>query len=644
MSEFREDDHKRDDQGKFAAQDGSGQSTTITGNELGEYKNVKELRQKAVDYYKNNLQGKPAHRDDIGEIRFSDKGLDKTIHLSANEDKLLMFPALKGIVETGKLGKEEALNHPRKDGIVAFIPVTKTVDFKGKPKEVEVLLGKDAFGKLYYNLYLDNSRQAEKRKNSLTVGMRNKVMVRREFLMGAWDNKPSPLDSNINPEEEKINIFFVGEDDKEPAMTHILKKQFSRIHNWRIDPDGMLRITAHVLKEGIYDYMPEEAPDELKSLPVIKEFIPADQYTPEAIQSLEGKPVIIDAHEWREPENTLRDGYTVGTVAGTPKISDDGACLECDMIIYDPATIEDIKLGKLIEVSAAYDTDLDIVNGDYNGETYNAEQKNFRFNHILLLPEGQGRCGGDVRIINRKPLEGDVMTGQHTFSVRIGNATRTFRFNSEDDKKEAEGMLEEERQFNAEQLQESLDARENLSKQIDELKAQLAEHDKNLEAAKAEIERLLSAETQEVMAAEYAEQGKSEEAVVDAETDNLGEEGEVKNEDEAKEEKEKVLNSIRKGANMAARRKNMVDYIMGKREVKIPSTWDQNAYDAAFETLVVQAHAQNAKRDKKNRVLNGTLTPGKGGNNPASNRERMLNPMKIKNAALEAQKGGVSHA
>lgn len=170
---FEEGKHPRDKSGRFGKGSGesenksdnaaSGKEITLTGKELGDYKDVKELRQKAVDYYKEHLQGKPAHRDDIGEIRFSRKGRGETFSFSVNPDKLLIIPALRDIIEKGKLGREEALNHPRKDGIVAFIPVTKTVNLKGRPQEVEVLLGKDENGNLYYDMFL------EQRKNPLPV-------------------------------------------------------------------------------------------------------------------------------------------------------------------------------------------------------------------------------------------------------------------------------------------------------------------------------------------------------------------------------------------------------------------------------------------------------------------------------------------
>lgn len=200
---FEEDKHPRDKSGRFGKGSGksgdergasSGAEISLTGKELGSYRDVKELRQKAVDYYKEHLQGKPAHRDDIGEIRFSRKGRGETFSFSVNPDKLLIIPALRDIIEKGKLGREEALNHPRKDGIVAFIPVTKTVNLKGRPQEVEVLLGKDRKGNLYYDMFL------EQRKNPQTVaGSHN------PRLSGDSTGFQSAVDLNIAIKPVRVN-------------------------------------------------------------------------------------------------------------------------------------------------------------------------------------------------------------------------------------------------------------------------------------------------------------------------------------------------------------------------------------------------------------------------------------------------------
>lgn len=230
---------------------------------------------------------------------------------------------------------------------------------------------------------------------------------------------------------------------------------------------------------------------------------------------------------------------------------------------------------------------------------------------------------------------------QVTLKVQIGNTSRTFRFSNEEDQREAENMLNEERQFNAEQLQASMDAKRDLEGQIAELQKQLKEHDDNLSEAKKQIEELLSAEAQEALATEAAEQGEDEAAIIEAEVENEGDESAAI--ENSEEEKEKICNSIRvtngKRQPLAVRRKNMVNWVMKQRGAEVPATWTQDAYDAAFETMAMQARMQNSKRKTPVRVVNGKPTRVENGQPGTSGRERMLRPMKIKNQAKEVRNG-----
>lgn len=401
---------------------------------------------------------------------------------------------------------------------------------------------------------------------------------------------------------------------------------------WRIDPDGLMRITLCALKEGVYEYGIEEVPQDaaFQGKDVIQEYIPVDGFSaPEALASLEGKPVIISSHEWRDASNVLTDGLTVGAIAGQPRV--EGDSLIVDAIIYDEATQEAIKAGELVEVSAAYDGDIAVMAGDYNGMKYDAEQQNFRFNHVLLLPSGRGRCGAEVRIINSK---GEERMAESTLRVKIGNAMKTYRFLNEEDREEAEEMLEEQKAFNAEEVATAIAEKDALEAQIDELKAQLAEHDRHLAEAKAEIERHMSAEYQEALAQEAAEQTADEDAII-VDTAEAELEGEVVNEEIEEETKEKISNAIRKGT-FAQRRRNAVAYVFANQEREIPASWDQNAIDGAFEALVLSAKLRNARRGTartaaNQKALNGKLTIAE--NRVANSaRARMLRPMQVANS------------
>lgn len=92
-------------------------SLEITGREFGQYSDIKQLRKKAIDYYKSELQGSSAKNNLLGAIRieqgfadndiyFSRKGLKKFSHTSAQEVKLLAVNYLKDIIEESKVISE----------------------------------------------------------------------------------------------------------------------------------------------------------------------------------------------------------------------------------------------------------------------------------------------------------------------------------------------------------------------------------------------------------------------------------------------------------------------------------------------------------------------------------------------------------
>ena len=480
-----------------------------------------------------------------------------------------------------------------------------------------------------------------------------------------------------------------------------------RIQNWRIDDDGFLKVTAHILKEGVYPYSAEESglEDELPNVDPVMQYIPRSEFTEEALNSLEGKPVTVplikeneDWHQWRNPENALKDFLTVGSIAGRPTITEDG-CIECDMLIMDADAIAAIagtnensssenssseswaNKNRLVEVSAGYDGTLVLGEGRYLGEPYHATQTNLRFNHVLLLPAGMGRCGYDVRIINKmgpkphkktlmpkvstagikpKPQEGAYMPNPKTIKLTIGNMARTFRFTNEEDAKKAEAMLREEKTFNAEAMQAAIEAKNNLQEEILELQNQLADRDQELVEAEEQIKKLLSPEVQEALAQEVMEQKEAEEAIIEAETDfvdsaefsELSElSGEFSSNDAeslakvAEEEKEAFNNALARCRSLAERRAVIVTRVMNMRGVKVRG-WKQAAFDGAFELLAANAKikAKTWANSKNKRVLNGFRSqPGNGGHNlgysqsrysnsSSSPHARMLKPMKARNA------------
>lgn len=385
---------------------------------------------------------------------------------------------------------------------------------------------------------------------------------------------------------------------------------------WRVDDDGMLRVTARILAEGVFDYGQEDSPEGAKQNEKgrVAHYIPKSEFTEEALHTLEGKPVIIKSHVWRDSENTMRDGLTVGAVAGKP-IAKDGY-IEVDFVISDKDTIDKIKSGELVEVSAAYDGDCSAENGTYKGMQYGAVQRNLRFNHVLLLPKGSGRCGHDVRIVNNKPKENRMLSIQRQF----GNRRVDFKFTNEADAKEAENMAEEERKFNATELEDAMARAKELKAQMEALEQEYEAAMSTIEEQKQQIDDLMSAETQEALAQEAAAQTEAEEAILD---------DAIENEVIEEEEKEEVKKELKNCKSFADRRRVVVQNAMQVTEKDMQS-WDQNAIDGSFETLNRMALMNSKKRAAK--VPMGGVKGRYNNAEEGSPLSRILRPMKMANA------------
>lgn len=416
-------------------------------------------------------------------------------------------------------------------------------------------------------------------------------------------------------------------------------------NKWRIDDDGMLRITADILSAGVYNYAPDEMPGVEAVNGKVPVLISTDIFTKDALKSLEGKPItvpesVVDGaphpHKWRDPENAAKDGFTVGAIAGDPKVSGDK--IRVDMLITDKSTIDKVVAGELCEVSAAYVAEVEEEKGTFDGKLYTGRQGVPRFNHVLLLPSGEGRLGKDARIINKKE-ERSCMGVEVSVRAKNGSA-RKYQFSNAADKDEAERMSEDTKEevkaFNAEELSTAMGKVEELQKQLDDLSREKEDALKVIAEYKERIEKLTSAETQEALAREAKSQIEDEEIILDnAEDVDL----DVKKDEDGTEEiKEKVKNELKTCNSFSARRKLVVSRVMNAKGLDI-AAWSQDAVDGAFEALAAEARVRASRRVAEGRSVMGGASARVNNAASASNFARMLRPMRVKNSRNKEHQG-----
>lgn len=351
-------------------------------------------------------------------------------------------------------------------------------------------------------------------------------------------------------------------------------------NNFKVDADGIMLVKAVILKEGVFDYLESEFVDGGSNQKIVPVYIPLKEFTPEALKSGEGRDVIVGDHDWRTVENALKDGNTVGNISGTLSLQD--GKIVCELLIKDKETIDKIIAKELVEISAGYTADFQQEDGSYNGTPYNYRQGNIVFNHVLLLPVGEGRCGSDVRVINKKKGETKM---SKTLRVQIGNTDKSVEFSNEDDAAKAETLVEEVQTASAKDVENALEELKTLKEEVETKNAEIEEKTKLIEEYKAKLEEALSPEVQEEMAEELAEQKIAEEEVIDTEFEE-DEKEEVKNECKALNRKDRIL--------------LLASKVMNKKGFDCANL-SEDRMIGAFQAIALEAHqkVQNKKAAEK---------------------------------------------
>ena len=163
-------------------------TATITGEEFGQYKDIKELRTKVLTYYRENLQGTFAHNDLLGDIRLSDevvaaedvpgdvkltgKGKKKMSYASDNPFKLLAVIHLKDIISDANI-ISIAKSQKEKHNGWTFYYLHSAIDTPDGKRYVVVTVvdkGKGTVDYYNHNIFDESSYTSMKKTVPATLG------------------------------------------------------------------------------------------------------------------------------------------------------------------------------------------------------------------------------------------------------------------------------------------------------------------------------------------------------------------------------------------------------------------------------------------------------------------------------------------
>lgn len=119
---------------------------------FGNYKNIKELRKKAIKYFADNFQGKTFDIGKFKNIRISKTARNKYESFSADKRKLLIVPKLLFILKNSKYKDSKYSYKNRRDNIFKFHYFTNEVIIKNDKYRIYITIGEDRIGKLFYDL------------------------------------------------------------------------------------------------------------------------------------------------------------------------------------------------------------------------------------------------------------------------------------------------------------------------------------------------------------------------------------------------------------------------------------------------------------------------------------------------------------
>lgn len=171
------------------------------------------------------------------------------------------------------------------------------------------------------------------------------------------------------------------------TMKREIRLDYGALRNAIRTPQGGLLIPAAVTRIGVLEYTRDDGSKIRELRPPEEVFNPASLATlPHAVVTDLHPPVLVT------PDNYQT--YSRGHVC--EGVEQDGDFVVARLVVQDKALCELIEKGERKDTSSGYEMDIDPTPGVWNGEPYDQVQRNIRYNHVGIGPEGWGRAGTDV--------------------------------------------------------------------------------------------------------------------------------------------------------------------------------------------------------------------------------------------------------
>lgn len=202
-----------------------------------------------------------------------------------------------------------------------------------------------------------------------------------------------------------------------PTLTRVVRLDSFPVATTYYTEEGYLKDRPILTSTGIFEY---RNPDgsirrELR--------LPEEVFAEESLKSYKGKPIII-THDAGLVTKDNVGKHQIGTILTDGYRSGDD--VRGEIIIHDT---DKMKRCRLKELSLGYDLDLEETSGEWNGQPYDAIQRNIRINHLALVREAragdQARLNIDSRDSNTILKGGKAMSKKTTKDARRADGVLT---------------------------------------------------------------------------------------------------------------------------------------------------------------------------------------------------------------------------
>lgn len=197
-----------------------------------------------------------------------------------------------------------------------------------------------------------------------------------------------------------------------PKLCSVIRLDSLPLNQTSFTNEGYLLDRPILTTTGIFEYLNPDGS-------VRRELrLPEDVFDPESLKSYKGRPIIITHDAGLVTKDNVRDNQ-IGTILTEGYRSGDD--VRAEIIIHDT---DGMKRAGLKELSLGYNLELDETPGEWNGQHYDAIQRNIRINHLALVREARAGEQARLNIDGREPDKA-LKGGKVMSKTKKPNAQRT---------------------------------------------------------------------------------------------------------------------------------------------------------------------------------------------------------------------------